>query len=204
MGRPAKLEPDEILKRATHLFWAQGCDAVSTRDLEAELDLRAPAIYRRFRSKDELLGRCLDYYIDTVIVARIRRFLEDADDPLQGLHDFFTSTLEPLGRERQLRGCLMANTATHADGQVPEIRAAIHRGWGLMDSAFQEQIARAQRAGQLDADLDPEAVSQALIMSLLGLLTLVRAGITDLRPGIDATFRRLGGRPAASARRSIP
>ena len=58
--------------------------------------------------------------------------------------------------------------------------------------------------GQLDTDLDPEAASQALIMSLLGLLTLVRAGITDLRPGIDATFRRLGGRPAESARRSIP
>jgi hypothetical protein len=73
-----------------------------------------------------------------------------------------------------------------------------------MDLAFQEQIARAQRAGQLDADLDPEAASQALIMSLLGLLTLVRAGITDLRPGIDAALRLLGGRPARSARRSTP
>ena len=93
----------------------------------------------------------------------------------------------------------MANTATHADGQIPEIRAAIYRGWGLMDSAFQQQIERAQRAGQLDADLEPEAVSQALIMSLLGLLTLVRAGISDLQPGIDATLRLLGGPSAPNA-----
>jgi TetR/AcrR family transcriptional repressor of nem operon len=191
MGRPAKHELDEVLRRATRLFWAHGSDAVSTRDLEEALDLRAPAIYRRFRSKNELLARCVDHYVDTVIVTRVRRFLEDADDPLQGLHDFFTSTLQPYGRKPRLRGCLLANTAAHADGQVPEVRDAIFRGWRLIDSAFQQQIERAQRVGQVDPDLDPEALSQALVMSLEGLLTLVRAGDTDLRPGIDMTFRLL-------------
>lgn len=198
MGRPAKLQLDEVMKRATNLFWEKGCDAVSTRDLEEALDLRAPAIYRRFRSKDELFARCVDHYVDTVIVGRIQRKLEGADDPMCALHQFFTSTLEPHGRETRLRGCLLANTATHADGQTPKVHAAIVRGWRLIDAAFRLQIERAQRAGQLDADLDPEPVSQALLMSLQGMLTLVRAGITDLRPGIDATFRLLGGSPRSS------
>lgn len=198
MGRPTKLALDEVLKRATNLFWLHGCDAVSTRDLEAALGLRAPAIYRRFRSKDELLARCVDHYVDTVIAGRIRRIFNDAADPLHGLQHFFTSTLEPHGRERRLRGCLLANTAAHAEAQVPEVRAAIHRGWRLLDSAFQDQIVRAQRAGQVGAHLDPKAVSQALLMSLQGLLTLVRAGATDLEPGIDATFGLLGGLPASS------
>lgn len=192
MGRPTKLEMDEVLWRATDLFWRKGCEAVSTRDLEAALDLRAPAIYRRFRSKDELLARCVDHYVDNVIVGRIKRKLEAADDPMRGLYEFFTSTLEPHGRERRLRGCLLANTATNADGQIPEVHAAIHRGWNLVDAAFQEQITRAQRAGQLDPGLDPVAISQALLMSMQGLLTLVRAGIPDLQPGIDATFELLG------------
>ncbi|MEM7437890.1 MAG: TetR/AcrR family transcriptional regulator [Myxococcota bacterium] len=198
MGRPAKLQLDEVLKRATDLFWKKGCDCVTTRDLEAALDLRAPAIYRRFRTKDELLARCVDHYVDTIILTRVRRILEDADDPLQGLHNFFTTTLEPHRRDAQLRGCLLANTAAHADGQVPEIRAAIYRGWDLIDSAFQEQIARAQELEQIEADLDPKAVSQALLLSLQGLLTLVRAGMVDLQPGIAATFRLLGGRPTSS------
>ncbi len=199
MGRPTKLRLDEVLKRATNLFWMQGSDAVSTRDLEAVLGLRAPAIYRRFQSKDELLARCIDYYVDTVIAGRIQRILDDAADPLSGLHHFFTSTLEPHGREPRLRGCLLANTAAHADGQVPEVRAAIHRGWRLIDSTFRHQITRAQRAGQLDTRLDPEALSQALLMSLQGLLTLVRAGATDLQPGIDATFGLLGGQATSTA-----
>ena len=192
MGRPTKIQLGEVLQRATDLFWARGCDCVSTRDLEEALGLRAPAIYRRFRNKDELLARCVDHYVDTIVVGRIQRKLDDAADPLNALHHFFTSTLEPHGREPRLRGCLLANTATHADGQVLEVRAAIYRGWRLIDSAFRHQIVRAQQTGQLDADLEPEAVSQALVMSLQGLLTLVRAGGTDLRPGIDATFRLLG------------
>ncbi|MHA7817845.1 MAG: TetR/AcrR family transcriptional regulator [Pseudohaliea sp.] len=194
MGRPAKFEQDELLKRATRLFWSKGSDALSTRDLEEGLDLRAPAIYRRFPSKNDLLARCIDYYVDNVIVFRVRRYLEAADDPLKGLHDFFTSTLQPYDCKPRVRGCLLASTAAHANGQVPEVRAAIFRGWRLIDTAFQQQILRAQRAGQIDPDLDPGALSQALIMSLEGLLTIIRAGDTDLRPGIDMIFRLLGGR----------
>jgi TetR/AcrR family transcriptional repressor of nem operon len=196
MGRPAKLPLEEVMQRATRLFWEQGCDAVSTRDLERALDLRSPAIYRRFRSKDELLARCLEFYVDTVITTRIRRHLELAADPMQGLHDFFTSTLEGAP---PLRGCLMANTATHAEWRVPEVRDAVHRGWRLLRSAFEKQVLRAQQAGQLPTELDPVATSQALMMSLLGALTLVRAGITELRPGIDATLRGLGWLPPSKA-----
>lgn len=193
MGRPNKLELDEFLWRAMHLFWLRGSDAVSTRDLERALDLRAPAIYRRFRSKNELLARCVDHYVDRVVSTRVRRYLDDSDDPLQGLHAFFISALDPHPHEPGLRGCLLANTAAHADAHQPEIRDAIHRGWDVIDAAFQRQIERAQQAEQIDPELDPEAVGQALVMSLEGLLTLARASDTDLRPGIDATFRLLGG-----------
>ena len=126
MGRPAKLPPQEILVRATQLFWEKGCDNVSTRDLEAVLDLRAPAIYRRFPSKEALFASCIDFYVDNVIVRRIEQKLETTDDPLRALYGFFLSTLEPHGRESRLRGCLLANTETHSDGQIPAVHAAIH------------------------------------------------------------------------------
>lgn len=191
MGRPAKLQREEVLLRATRLFWEKGCDAVSTRDLEEALELRAPAIYRRFQSKGELFARCVDHYVDTVVMGRIRTELEGTDDPIGALHRFFLATLAPDGREPRLRGCLLANTATHADGQIPEVREAMVRGWRLMDGAFRQLIAQAQREGQLDTDLTPEALSQALLLSLQGLLTLLRAGIADLRPGVEATLHLL-------------
>lgn len=200
MGRRAKIESNEVLHRAMHLFWERGSEAVTTRDLEAMLDVRAPAIYRRFASKEALFVASVNHYVDTVIAGRIDTLLGASADPMVALKMFFTSTLQPHGRQSRLRGCLLANTATHADGQIPEIRLALVRGWGLIDEAFRREIKRAQDTGQFRADLDPGAVSQAMLMSLQGLLTLVRAGITDLQPGIDATFRMFGARSADETR----
>ena len=45
---------------------------MSTRDLEQALDLRAPAIYRRFGNKDGLIAQCMEHYIKTVIRVRIK------------------------------------------------------------------------------------------------------------------------------------
>ena len=194
MGRPSKIERDEVLNRAMRLLWAQGCDAVSTRDLEQALDLRAPAIYRRFGNKDGLIAQCLNHYIKTVIMVRIEDLLENTDDPLQGLHDFFTSPLKPHKHHGRLHGCLMANTVTQNEGQVPEVHAAIQRGFELVRSAFETQIRRAQAKEQIDHKLDPEALSFALMMSMQGLLTFARANaqdIQDMSLGIHATFNLL-------------
>ncbi len=171
---------------------------MTTRDLEAALDLRAPAIYRRFASKEALFARAVDHYVDTILVERIRTVFEGADNPLAALHAYFLSAIAPRDREDRLLGCLLVNTATHADGQIPEVREALLRGLFLVNEAFTREVKRAQAASQLNAALEPSAVSQALLMSLQGLLTLVRAGVTDLGPGIDATFRMFGTLPAGA------
>lgn len=117
--------------------------------------------------------------------------LDDAGDPLQGLHDFFTSALEPDRRHGRLHGCLMANTVTQNEGQVPEVHDAIQRGVELVRSAFETQIRRAQAKEQIDHKLDPEALSLALMMSMQGLLTFARANAQDMSLGIEATFNLL-------------
>lgn len=192
MGRPAKHQMDEVRKRAMRLFWEHGSEGVTTRDLEEALDLRAPAIYRRFGSKEALFLSSVDYYIDTVIAGRVQSMLDGSEDPIRGLHTFFMTALEPPVHQRHLRGCLLVNTATHADGQLPAVNAALARGWNLVDQGFQRTLRRAQAKGQIDAEHDPAALSQALLMSLQGLLTVARANIVDPRPGLDATFRLLG------------
>lgn len=192
MGRPRTVTNEEILMRATDLFWIHGADSVSTRDLEVAIGLRAPALYRRFPSKHILLARSIDWYVDKVIQHRIRKILQDSSDPMQGLYDFFISTMASHGKEPRLRGCLLANSASLADCQVPEVLDAMRRGWSVIDEAFQSQLERAQQTGQLDPDVEPAAVSQVLVLSCQGLLTFIRAGRTDLRPSIDAVFQMLG------------
>lgn len=46
---------EELLKAAVELFGSRGYEAVSLRDVTAEVGLKAPAFYNHFKSKDELL-----------------------------------------------------------------------------------------------------------------------------------------------------
>lgn len=179
-----------MLDRATDVFWQYGSDAVTIRDLELALDLKAPSIYRRFHSRDDLLARCIDRYVDRTVGGRIEHVL-DVDDPMDGLRRFFTSVLRPHPGERRLRGCLLTATSGSADAAAPQVRAAIDRGFADVEVALRRQVERAAAAGQLDPATDTTAVARSLMMSFQGLLVLARSGATDLEAGIDATFAAL-------------
>jgi TetR/AcrR family transcriptional repressor of nem operon len=191
MVRPRKFDDSVVLDRATDLFWKNGSDAVSIRDLEAALDLRAPSIYRRFHSKERLLVRCIDRYVDHEVGGRVEYILDDADDPLVGLRAFFTSVLRPHPGERCPRGCLLTTTSAHAEATTPEVRDALDRGFSTIEAAFGEQIERAIAAGQLGTDTDAAASARALMLSFQGLLVLARSGASNLRANIEATFHAL-------------
>ena len=191
MARPAKFEVVEVLDRATELFWRDGCDAVTIRDLEVALDLRAPSIYRRFTTKNHLIACCVERYVDQVVRGRVHRILEGSDGPVEGLRLFFTSVLEPLRDERGPRGCLLTVTAGQAAFLDPEIGAAVRAGFEVLEAAFHVQLERGQATGQLRNGIDVAALATTLLASFEGLLVLARSDADGLPAGIDATFGAL-------------
>ena len=188
MGRPAKIDDVEILDRATALFWKDGCDAVTIRDLESALDLRAPAIYRRYATKDALIEACVERYVGRVVGGRIRRHLEGSDDPLEGLRSFFSSALEPHPGEATSRGCLLTVTASQTAFKEPAIAAAVRTGMDHIRRAFQAQIERGRATGQVRTDVSSEVQATQLLMVFEGLLVLARSGATDLMDSVDLSL----------------
>ena len=185
MGRPPKLDDTEVLDRATALFWRDGCDAVSVRDLESALGLTAPAIYRRYPTKNVLIERCVERYTERVIDGRVRRHLERADDPLEGLRSFFASALDPHPGEATTRGCLLTVTSSQAAFQDPAISTAVRAGLARIRSAFQTQIERGQSTGQFRTDVSAATLAEHLLLVFEGLLVMGRSGATDLLGGVD-------------------
>jgi len=183
--RPAKYDDTELLDRSYELLWRDGCDAVTIRDLEAALDLKAPSLYRRFRSRDELIARSVDRYVDRVVAGRIRRHLTGVDDPVAGLRSFFLSALEPVPGEPGSRGCLLTVTAGQAAWSDAGVRSAVDAGLRTVESALGRQVARAHELGRTGPGADVDVLTTTLLTALQGLLLLARAGRTDLGPGVD-------------------
>lgn len=189
MPRPAKYDDTDLLDRSYDLLWRDGCDAVSIRDLEAALDLKAPSVYRRFHSRDELIARSVDRYVDRVVAGRIRRHLTGNDDPVAGLRSFFLSALEPAPGESVPRGCLLTVTAGQAASSDAGVRSAVDAGLGAVEAALRNQVVRARQLGRTGPGADVDALTAALLVAFEGLLVLARAG----RPGLDAAVEELLG-----------
>jgi AcrR family transcriptional regulator len=68
MPRPREplLSKDRIVAAATAIVDADGIDALSTRRLAAELEVRAPSLYNHFETKDDILDA-----IGDAILARV-------------------------------------------------------------------------------------------------------------------------------------
>ncbi len=186
--RPLKYHDTDLLDRSADLLWRDGCDAVSIRDLEIALDLKAPSIYRRFHSRDELIARSVDRYVDRVVAARVRRHLGGVEDPVDGLRAFFTSALEPAAGEALPRGCLLTLTAGQAAGAVPAVGDAVAAGMATVERALRAQVGRAADQGRTAPGSDPDALSTALLLAFEGLLVLARTGRSGLSAAVDELF----------------
>jgi TetR/AcrR family transcriptional repressor of nem operon len=190
MGRPAKMTDTDVLDVTYELIWQRGCDDVTIRDLEAALDLRAPSIYRRFGSRDELFAAAIDRYVERVVQVRITKFLDEDSDPLQGIREFFLSVVKiPAGAARA-PGCLLTTTSQQSARDAPAIGVALGRGFELIEVAFRRTLDRAVGQGRTFASPSPE-VARTLLQSFQGVLVLARCGFDQLVVSVNRTLDAL-------------
>ncbi len=197
MARPPKTSDTALLDRAADLVWRVGADAVSIRDLEVDLDLKAPSIYRRFHSRTELISRAIDRYTDTVVAGRIARYFDDADDPVAGLHGFLSTARKPMPGEVHPRGCLLTVTAAQEVHGDPMVRASVDRGLRMIADGLRRTTLRLSASGRLRADMDHETAADLLFVGFEGLVTLARARIDGLDSMVDAVMHAVVAASAA-------
>lgn len=62
MARPKEFDVDQVLDRATELFWTKGYEETSMRELEEGLGVGRQSLYSTFGDKHELFLAALDRY----------------------------------------------------------------------------------------------------------------------------------------------
>src|SRR5260370_29480726 len=63
-GRPRACDPDAVLDRAMHIFWAKGYEGASLSDLTRAMRINRPSLYAAFGNKEQLFRKVLDRYMD--------------------------------------------------------------------------------------------------------------------------------------------
>jgi AcrR family transcriptional regulator len=172
---------DQILDAATTRFAANGFQATGMADVIAASGLSAGAVYRYFRSKDDLIAAIVDRVLGQA-ADRFEALLQEghAPEPAEAI----ATAVELVASVAERSPVDMTRVAVQAWAEAlrnPAVAVVVGKAYSTMRSYFTEVARRAQQAGRLPADADPAAVGAALFSLVLGFL-LQRLLLGDVPP----------------------
>ena len=173
---------DQIIDAATTRFAANGFQATGMADVIAASGLSAGAVYRYFRSKDELIEAIVDRVLGRA-ADRFERLLEEghAPDPADAVAAAVDLVVS-VGEAAPVDTTRVAVQAWAEALRNPGVAAVAGGAYATMRGYFVEVARRAQQTGRLPADADPAQLGAALFSLVLGFL-LQRLLLGDVDPG---------------------
>lgn len=155
-----------ILDAARACFAQQGFQRTTLQDIFAATGLSAGAVYNYFQSKQDLVLAIAETRHDEERAA----LSVDEADPIAALKEItrrFLSAYLVDSDDRKRRISLI----TWSEALFDEaIRQSVKEGVDVPRRALEQLIARGQASGALRNDLDPRAVSCAMVAMLQGLV----------------------------------
>lgn len=160
-----------------HVFWEQGYERTTIRDLTEAMGISAPSLYNTFGDKQALFDEAVaEYERSSRVIAP-----SEADEPISRdvLARILEAAVEQYSSLDHPLGCLVIS-----DPVLSEQRERGRR-------AIRARLGQAREHTELPADCDLEALTNYIDLVLRGLSALARDGIgaDDLRAAAEVALR---------------
>jgi AcrR family transcriptional regulator len=178
----------QILDAARACFIRKGFHLTSMQDVFAESGLSAGAVYRYFKSKNEIIHAIATDRIGGAIVVMQDILTEDPIPPLEEIVERFVAYVQSVLDDD---GALRVAPYVWAEAlHDPSYHAFVSELFGGLRSWWTVLATRLRDAGRLPADADPQAMASTMVCLLPGfVLQRLLLGDVDagtLRAGIHA------------------
>lgn len=172
-GRPRGFDRDAALDQAIRLFWRQGYEATSVRDLSQELGIGQPSLYSAFGGKRALFEEAVETY-DRQYGGFIDAALAEELTAVETMRRILTEAPMRYTRRGLPRGCLVASgDAGASDGDVKTWLSKF-RDEKTLELAH--KIQADVSAGLLPLETDAQALAAYVMAVLSGLVQRARDG----------------------------
>lgn len=202
MARPRTFDEDRVVEQAMRVFWRQGYEATSIRDIAAAVGLGPGSLYAAFTDKHGLFLRALDRYCDARHPALLATVA--ADGPvLDNLHAALTATVDAIVSGEDEPGCLIV----HATGELlpadADVSERLRTVYDETERAVLGALERAADQGELAEEVDPRSAARLLVALIQGTQTIGKAHPDRRRllDPIDLVFASIARRAAGAAAR---
>ncbi len=164
----------QVLEASAACFARNGFHQTSMQDICREAGLSAGAVYRYFRSKDEIIeAMCRAGQQQGVALIRSAQEGESTDDVLNRLADVF---LPMVGNPTTFFENALFLHRWSEGLRNERIRQILQEGLAAIRAPFTEIIRRGQERGEVNPSLDPDAAARALVSLYHGLVIQTALG----------------------------
>jgi TetR/AcrR family transcriptional regulator, transcriptional repressor for nem operon len=176
MARPRQFDPDELVDRSMHEFWAHGYRDTSVDDLVRATGVRPGSLYNAFPAgKRGLFLETLHRYSNLVVPKKLGA-LERPGAGLPELRAYFDGLVQDLSTPEGRIGCLMVNSAVELAEEDSEVGELVRGHMSRLERNAERALRNAKRRGEIPASVNPRAKATQLMATGMGLMVV---GKTD-------------------------
>lgn len=176
MARPRQFDPDELLDRSMHEFWAHGYRDTSVDDLVRVTGVRPGSLYNAFPGgKRGLFLETLHRYSNLVVPEKLGA-LERSGAGLPELRAYFDGLVQDLSTPEGRIGCLMVNSAVELAAEDSEVGELVRGHMSRLERNAERALRNAKRRREIPASVNPRAKATQLMATGMGLMVV---GKTD-------------------------
>lgn len=174
MARLREFDEQKALDAAMHVFWEKGFEATSLSDLTSRMGIQRPSIYSAFGDKKELFEAALRKYTQ-FHASNVRARLQKKSSVKVAFRSYFESIVAEEYEEGPNRGCFCLNTMVELAPHDAKFEILTREHQMYLSAIFQETIERGISSGELENATNSLALSQTLVVSLIGLTVMMKS-----------------------------
>jgi len=170
-GRPRSFEEQEVITRATDLFWRQGYEATGLTQLLQHINMARQSLYNVFGEKRGLYLKCLEYY-SQMDLARLDQRLSTSQSSYDSLCDcLLTYAAGPPA------GCMIVHAACEFGRTDAEVGSIVQSHWNATAARIGRSLENSVAGGDLPAGINVLQTSRALTHVITAICVMQRAGV---------------------------
>jgi len=179
MARTRAFDESEALALAMGMFWENGYEATSVRELAAGTGLSSSSLYAAFGDKHDVYLAALDRY-RAAELEEVRRSLEATRPVRETLRSMFADLIDGLMAGGQ-RGSFTLNAAIEVGARDPAVAARLRAHFDDIRDLLSARLAAAQAGGEVSDRHPPDELAHFLLFGLYSLATVVKVYPDRLR-----------------------
>ncbi len=173
MARTRAFDETVALERAMSLFWEQGYEASSVRELTSRTGVSSSSLYAAFGDKRDIYGAALARY-RAIEREQFAAQLAAAQAIRPALAGMFAGLIDDLLADEDNRGSFSLNAAIELGGRDPAITAQLREHFDDIADLLAGRLGAAQQGGEIPRRHTAEELAQYLLLGVYSLATLVK------------------------------